>query len=468
VSGPRRRLLAWAVCAAALLTAAPVRAAGEVLVATIDGSINPASADYLMKAIERAGDEDAAALLLELDTPGGLLSSTKDILGAILASDVPVIVYVSPTGAWAASAGVFITLSGHVAAMAPGTSIGAAHPVFGTGSGGPSPATPEPAEDGEEGAEERPRPAMRDYSMEKAENLTAAYIESIARKRGRNAEWAERAVRAAIAVGEEEAVELNVVDLVAPSRRALLEAIEGRKIEVGDEQIELAVADAPVVPVEMSWSQAFFNYLASPDMASILLMAGLLGLYIEFNNPGLIVPGLLGATCMMLVGIALQILPFSWVGLLVIAFGVALLVAEIFVTSFGILFAAGIACLLFGGAMLFERPDVSNLTVDFWGVLVPAVTAVAIFGGLVVFALSRSLFVAQVAGVDELVGLVARAASPIAPVGRVFVRGEYWTARSEEDIEAGEPVEITAVEGLSLQVRRAAGAVSSAAREEST
>ena len=439
----RRTLILVLVVCGAVVPASRAEAAGRINLVVISGSINPASADYLIEAIATSESDGAAALLIEMDTPGGLVSSTKDIIQAILNSKIPIIVYVSPRGAWAASAGTFITVSAHVAAMAPSTSIGAAHPVS-VGGGGQ-----EGSEPGSEEAE-----GARDLSMEKAENLLAAYMETIAKKRGRNVEWVVDAVRNSKAVGEEEAVELGVVDLVAESRSELLEAIEGREVEVDGEQWALKLTGAVVLPIEMTPLQALFNFLADPNVAMILMMAGLLGIYVEVNNPGLIVPGVAGAICLLLTGIAFQILPFSWVGLILVFAGIGLLVAEVFITSYGALFAAGIVCFLLGGNMLFDRPEVSDLGVSFWTVLVPAVVAMAVFGGIVIVSLGRSLMAAGRAGVDDLVGQVGIASTALDPEGRVHVRGEYWNVEAEEPVAEGESVEVVAVDGLHLRVRR--------------
>jgi membrane-bound serine protease (ClpP class) len=422
----------------ALAAAAPA-GARHVNVVTIAGSINPASSDYLQQAIERSEGDGAAALLIELDTPGGLLSSTKDVIQAILNAEVPVIVYVSPRGAWAASAGTFITLAGHIAAMAPGTSIGAASPVDASGGGG------------ERGEDQK----RTDVAAEKAEKFTMAFIESIARERNRNVEWALRAVREAEAVAQDEALRLGVIDLVAPDREALLREVEGREVKVAGRPVKLELAGAEVREIAMTPLERLFDKLASPDVAVLLVMAGLLGLYIEFNQPGLLLPGIAGAVCLVLAAIAFQILPFSWLGLLLVLAGMGLVVAEIFLATYGILFALGIACFLLGGSMLFEVPEVGDLELSFWSVLVPIVAGFAIFGGVVVFAVGRALARPQVAGVNELVGLVGRTATPLAPEGRVFVRGEYWAARGGEEIPAGVEVVVTAVEGMRLRVRRA-------------
>ncbi len=413
-----------------------------MVVIQVEGTINPASSDYIQRGIALAAEEGAAALLLELDTPGGLVAATKDIIRAILNADVPVVVYVAPQGAWAGSAGTFITLAGHVAAMAPGTSIGAAHPV-GIGGG----------DKRDEGDGEGTK--GRDVAGEKAENLLAAYIESIAKQRERNVEWAIKAVRESVAVTADRALELGVIDLIAPNRRALFEQLEGRRVQTNVGEVTLAVRDAPVQLVVMTPFQRFMHVLASPDVAVLLMMAGLLGLYVEFTNPGIVLPGVIGAACLILGLIALQILPFSWLGLILFFLGLGLLVAEVFVASFGVLFAAGIICLLLGGTMIFDVPQVSDLQVSFWSVLVPAVGGFALFAAIVVFGVARSMGRRQTAGVEELMGMQGRAETAIAAggTGTVFIHGEYWTAQTELAVDAGDPVEVTQVEGLQLRVR---------------
>ena len=429
-----------------LASLAPARDNGHVNVATIKGSINPASAAYLIDAIETSEKEGAAALLVELDTPGGLVAATRDILQAMLNSSVPIIVYVTPRGAWAISAGTFITVAANVAAMSPGTSIGAAHPVS---AGGGTERAPTPA------GEEPPPPGQQvDVGMEKAENALAAMMESIAEERNRNVEWVVQAVRESVAVGETKALELGVIDIIANNRAELLEAIEGRVVRVNGEDRELALVGLPARDLQMTLLQEIFNFLADPNVAILLFFAGGIGLYAEFNSPGLIVPGAVGVVCMILAAIAFQILPFDWVGLILILAGLGLFVAEMFVSAFGGLFAIGVGLILLGGSMVFEQPDLSDLTVSFWSVLVPAVLAMAIFGGVIVFSVGRAMVGGQTTGVDELVGLVGRAVSPLDPEGKVFVRGEYWDAASEESIEEGAAVEVAGIEGLHMTVRR--------------
>jgi membrane-bound serine protease (ClpP class) len=427
---------------AALFLATTAHAADHVNTIRVSGTINPASSDFIQKAITQSGVEEAEALLLELDTPGGLVSATKDIIQAMLNASVPVIVYVAPQGAWAGSAGTFITIAGHVAAMAPGTSIGAAHPVgIGTPGGG--------------GEQDEEAKKQQDVASEKAENLLAAFIESIAKERNRNVEWAVKAVRESVAVTADEALRLKVIDLVAPSRADLLEKIDGRKVKVAGAERALATKGVEVRAIEMTWLQRFLHVLASPDIAVVLLMAGLLGLYVEFTQPGLIFPGVIGAVCLILGAIALQILPFSWLGLIVFAAGLALLVAEVMVASYGLLFVLGVVCLLLGGMMIFDLPEASDLRVSFWEVLVPAVVGMSAFAALVVFTVGRTLRTRQTAGVAEMLGLVGRADTALEPGGMVFVRGEHWRAHADAPIAAGERIEVVEVDGLTLRVRRA-------------
>jgi membrane-bound serine protease (ClpP class) len=430
--------------AAPALAAKPPEAAerrGPIAVARIDGSINPASSDYLQRAIQESAQLEAAILLIELDTPGGLVTSTQDIIQAMLASRVPIVVYVAPQGAWAGSAGTFITLAAHVAAMAPGSSIGAAHPVEIGGA-------PAPAAEGEE--KRGPSHAER-----KAENMLAAFIESIAKKRKRNVEWAEKAVRESVAVTAEEALELHVIDLVAGSRAELLEELDGRVVETDAGPVRLALAGASQHAIEMGLVTRVLDVIADPNVVALLFMAGLALLYVEVSQPGLIVPGVLGAGCLVLALIAVQILPFSWMGVMLVLLGAGLLVAEVFVTSFGLLFAGGLACLLIGGALMFDRPDLSDLSIDFWRVLVPAVGALGLCVGFLILAVGRVVRRAQVAGVEELIGMIGVAQTRLDPSGTVLVHGEYWRADADEPIEANERVETLGVEGLRLRVRRA-------------
>jgi membrane-bound serine protease (ClpP class) len=291
--------------------------------------------------------------------------------------------------------------------------------------------------------------------MEKAENMMAAFIESIAKERERNVEWAVKAVREAVAIPQDEALELGVIDLVARDRADLLAKIDGRTTKVGGQEKVLTVAGASVRELRMSLANRFLDVLATPDIAILLILAGVLGLYMEFTQPGLIFPGVAGAICLVLGLVALQILPFSWYGLLLLLIGLGLFVAELFVTSYGLLFTAGVVCFLLGGSMLFDVPELSDLSVSFWPVLVPAVAAMALFAAFVVVAVGRTFARPQAAGTGELVGMIGTATTAMDPDGTVFLRGEYWRARAGESIAKGEQIEVTKVEGMSLRVRRA-------------
>jgi len=430
------RVLFLALLVAAMRSATAL--AGHVNVIEIDGVISAATADFIEKSIAQSEEDGAAALLVSLDTPGGVLDPTKDIVQALLNAEIPTIVYVSPQGAWAASAGTFITMAANVAAMAPGTSIGAASPVGGGTSEGRD-------EEGE----------RTDVMGQKVENFTSAFIESIAQERDRNVEWAVKAVREAEAIGAAEALELNVIDIVARSRADLMEQVEGREIQVGGETRVLEVAGVDYRELEMTPLEKVFDFIANPNVAMLLMMGAVLGIMLEVNSPGIFFPGAVGLVCLILAVFAFDLLPFSWLGLVLMFTGVALMIAELFVSAFGLLLVGGMVFFLFGGMMLFDMPEISGVAVDFWGVLLPAAIGMVAFGGLAAVAIGRTFRRKQTAGVSELVGLVGRTTTPLAPEGRVFVRGEYWNARSEEVIPADVAVEVIQVEGMRLRVRRA-------------
>lgn len=412
--------------------------AAHLNIVVVDGTINPATSEHLQQAVAQSESDGAVALLVELDTPGGLLTETQEMLQAILNAKVPVIVYVAPQGAWAASAGTFITLAGHVAAMAPGTSIGAASPV-------------QPGANNERGKDDE----RTDVEMEKAEKFTTAFIESIARQRKRNVEWAAKSVREAAAITEQEAVQLHVIDLVAANRAELLEKLEGREIEIGGATRVLALRGAEQRELRMTALNRFFNFLADPQVVGLLFMGFALGLWIEFQSPGLIVPGAFGVLCLVLGLMALQVIPFSGLGLLIMLCGAGLMAAEIFVPAYGLLLAAGLGAVLWGGSMLFDVPEVDGFALPFFQLLVPMAIASGLVAGLVLIAVGRSHRRAQTTGVDELLGQVGRAATALAPEGKVFLRGEYWSARADEPVAERERVLVVAVEGLRLRVRRA-------------
>ena len=408
----------------------PAVAAAPVAMIDLDGAITPVTARLLTAAIDRAQAERAQALIVRLNTPGGLERSMRSMAQAILNAEIPIIVYVAPTGARAASAGVFITMAAHVAAMAPATNIGAAHPVTIGG--------------GDTGKE----------MGKKIENDAAAFARSLAAERGRNVEWAEKAVRASVSVTEREAVKLKVVDLVADSVPDLLAKIDGRTVKTARGPVTLATRDALVKPIEVRFRDRFLALITDPNIAYILMMVGMLGIFFELQNPGVVLPGVIGGISLILAFFAFQSLPINWAGVLLILFGVALLIAEIKVVSHGVLTAGGVVAMVLGSFMLYEAPEV-GFRVS-WTVILPTVGATA---GLVVWAVSagvRAMMKSPVTGTAGMIGRVVVARSALGPEGQVQVDGEIWRAVSEgEAIPAGEKVRVTAVDGLTLKVSRA-------------
>jgi len=421
---------AAALFLAVFALSSPAVAAAPVAMIDLDGAITPVTARLLTAAIERAQTERAQALIVRLNTPGGLERSMRSMAQAILNAEIPVIVYVAPTGARAASAGVFITMAGHVAAMAPATNIGAAHPVTIGG--------------GDTGKE----------MGKKIENDAAAFARSLAAERGRNVDWAEKAVRASVSVTEREAVKLKVVDLVADSVPDLLAKIDGRTVKTARGPVTLATRDALVKPIEVRFRDRFLALITDPNVAYILMMVGMLGIFFELQNPGVVLPGVIGGISLILAFFAFQSLPINWAGVLLILFGVTLLIAEIKVVSHGVLTAGGVVAMVLGSFMLYEAPEV-GFRVS-WTVILPTVGAMA---GLVVWAVSagvRAMMKSPVTGASGMIGRVVVARSALGPEGQVQVDGEIWRAVSEgEAIPAGEKVRVTAVDGLTLKVSRA-------------
>ncbi len=396
----------------------------------IDGSINPAVDDFIRENIVRVKSSGARALLIQLDTPGGLLESTRTIVKEMLGAQVPIMVYVAPSGAGAGSAGVFITMAAHIAAMAPGTNIGAAHPVAGGGQ------------------------EVKGVMGEKIENFTASFGETIAQRRGRNAEWAIQAVRKSVAITEKEALAKNVIDIVAKDINDLLQQAHGRKVDLDGRESVLDVKNARVVRLEMSLKQRVLNAIANPNIAYLLMMAGILGLYMEFSNPGVIFPGVAGAICLLLAFASLQVLPFNYVGLILIALGLGLLVGEAFMPSFGVLGIGGIVALTFGSLLIFD-PESTGLALD-RSIIFTAVATLSSFVFIISFLVFRSQRSKPTLGVEGLLGEVGEARSVLAPRGKIFVHGEYWNAEADGEVAPGERVEVVSVDGMTLKVKRAA------------
>jgi membrane-bound serine protease (ClpP class) len=394
----------------------------------IDGSINPAVDDFIRESIARAKVNGARALIIQLDTPGGLLSSTRTIVKEMLGSPVPVMVYVAPSGAGAGSAGVFITMAAHIAAMAPGTNIGAAHPV---------------ASGGQE---------VKGVMGEKIENFTASFSETIARQRGRNAEWAIQAVRKSVSITEQEALKKNVIDIVAKDIDDLLAQADGRKVDLDGRKQALAVKGARVDRHQMSLKQRILNTIADPNISYLLLMAGILGLYMEFSHPGVIFPGVAGAICLLLAFASFQLLPINYTGLILMILGVALLVGEAFFPSFGVLGVGGTISLALGSLLLFDTQN-ADFGVDRSIVF----TAVATLGSFVL-AISYLVFHSQKSrptlGLEGLLGEVGEVRGALSPTGKVFVHGEYWNAQADGEIPVGEKVKVVGYDGMCLKVSR--------------
>jgi membrane-bound serine protease (ClpP class) len=403
----------------------------EVAVISLDSSINPATADFVTGAIAKATRLDAAALVIELDTPGGLLSSMQQIVKALLNSPIPVIVYVAPSGASAASAGTFITEAANIAAMAPGTTIGAAHPV---GAGGA---------------------AIKGPEAIKVENYAASFIKSITHQRGRNTKWAEQAVRRSAAISDREALKLHVVDIVAPDLQDLLKQASGRFVTVADgRRVRLNLSGARIVPLQMRLGERFLNRLADPNLMYLLFLAGIVGIYFEFAHPGVFLPGVAGAICLLLALTSFQVLPINLSGLLLILLGIGMLLAEIFVTSYGVLGLGGIAAFVLGSLFLIDTSE-TNLEINRAIIAGAAIgIAVVILGiGFIAFRERRGR---AVTGSEGLIGKIAEVREPIAPgtPGRVFVHGENWRAISDESLDPGTRARVTAVKGLQVEVRR--------------
>ena len=421
-----RRLLAVSCLGACFGVGAHAEAAIVARI-VVDGAINPAVAAFVGEALVRAHDEGAAALVIELDTPGGLLSSARAIVKDELAAPLPVIVYVAPSGAGAASAGVFVTMAAHVAAMAPGTSIGAAHPVGGQG------------ED------------ITGTMGEKVENFTASFSEAIARQRGRNVDWAVKAVRQSVSVAADEAAKLKVVDVVARDLNGVFAYVEGRTLDVAGEKRVIHLKPVDIHTYEMRPSQQLLSVLADPNIAYLLMLAGVLGLYIELTHPGVVLPGVAGAICLMLALTAMQVLPVNWGALALLGFGVALLVAEAFLPTFGVVGVGGLVAFVLGSLFLFDAAG-EEVRVA-WSIVGGAGGGLAVFILVVGTLVARSRRVPARLGVGGMVGSVGTARERLAPSGMVVVYGEYWTADADGAIEAGTPVEVTGVDGLRLRVR---------------
>ncbi|TKJ39865.1 serine protease [candidate division LCP-89 bacterium B3_LCP] len=402
-----RKLLSSLALFAAIIIFMQDVSAKQVKYIEIDGVIHPASSRFIQRAIDEANDSEAEALLIQLDTPGGLMESMRDIIKSILASDVPVIVYVSPSGSRAGSAGVFITLSAHVAAMAPGTNIGAAHPVsLGMGQ-----------EDDTTGVME-----------EKVLNDAVAFIRSIAEKQGRNADWAESAVRESASITETEALELGVIDVIAPSVDSLLVMLDGREVALPLGNRKLELTGVVLEEISRTWRDQFLEVISDPNIAYVLMMLGMYGLFFELYNPGTVVPGVIGGICLILAFFAFQTLPINVAGLLLIVLAIILFLLEIKVVSYGVLAIGGTISLILGSVMLIESP-IPGVEIS-WGVILPGVIGTVLFF-LVAISLSiKAQKRRPTTGLEGMIEETGEVIEKLDPVGKVKVRGEIWNAKS--------------------------------------
>ena len=417
-------LLIW------LLAVSPAHSKDLVIVVKISGSINPAVAEYISHEISQANADQEALIVLHMDTPGGLDTSMRQIIKKIQGSQVPVASFVAPSGSRAASAGTFITIASHIAAMAPGTNIGAAHPVNMMGGGGES---------------------EQAKTMEhKVVNDAAAYIRSLAQLRNRNEHWAELAVVKSVSISAEEAMRLNVIDLVAADVKALVLAVDGREVQVASGSVTLKTGNLQIVYHEMNPRQKFLDIISSPNVAYILMMIGMVGLYFELSNPGLVLPGVIGAISLILALYAMQTLPINYAGLLLILFGVILFIAEISIMSYGLLSVSGVISLFLGSTMLIDSDDPA-LQIS-RAILYPTLGLTVVLSvGIVVLA-TRTRNLKKLGGMDGMIGETGLVKDALNPVGRVQVHGELWEAEAEGSVAEGETVRVDSVAGLKIKV----------------
>jgi membrane-bound serine protease (ClpP class) len=399
-----------------------------VMAIKIQGVINPVAAEFISKSIKKANEQDMEMVVIELDTPGGLMESMRDIIKDIIGSRVPVTVYVSPGGARAASAGAFITLAAHIAVMSPQTNIGAAHPVNVGGS-------------------------MDETMPDKVTNDAAAYIRSLAEKRGRNADWAEEAVRKSISATEEEALKKNVIDLISANINSLLEELDGREVETAGGIKTLHTSGARITREEMGVRHKILDLISNPNIAYILMLLGLYGLLFEVTNPGAIFPGVVGGICLILAFFAFQTLPINYAGLLLILLAAVLFFLETQITPHGALAIGGIVAMVIGSLMLFETAD--PLFRVSLSVIITSVATTAVFFFVIVGLIFKAHKTRPVTGQEGLINMEGTATADINEnEGTVSVHGEIWSAFSEEYIAKGDKVTVISVSGLKLRVGR--------------
>lgn len=450
-----KALLAFLVLASASVAAAD----GTAVVLDLEGAIGVATAEFIITGIEEAEDRDASLVIIRMNTPGGLVNSMRDINSAILGSDVPVVTYVSPAGARADSAGTYILLASHVAAMAPTTHLGAATPVSLSGDdvGGNGDSGSDNDSDSGTESDETKDAAPSGSAMErKVMNDSIAYIRGLAEAHGRNADWAEKAVTEAATLTASEALDMNVIDVIAVNRAELLQKINGREIKVNNRSVTLNTEALLIEKIEPGWRIKFLSTIASPEILMILIMIGVYGLWFEGTNPGAIVPGVVGVISLLLAAYALQVLPVNYAGLALIIVGIALIVAESFVPSFGALGVGGVVAFIFGGIMMFDSG------IPGFGISITFLVSFALISGLFLLWMVSYLVKLRrrgaVTGIEMILGDTGTAMESFAGAGRVWLEGAPWAAFSKVPIEKDQQVVVTAIDGLTLEVEPASAA----------